>query len=249
MIIYDDIFSWEGFGGELRLGSGKCRLRIFDLKKSNGKRLDYIRPIIVVVSDIPGNTLTIKSCSGHIATKVTREFNIDPSRMLYVEYFPAVIYGEKNEKLISTTYSNFLAVQLAAKQFNSVISDCEKLFQEVDVKDAAADPILWKPIYQYISALLSQEHFKKAEKIASVVFDLKVSNSLLIFDLSATMVYFYSVIHWDPKKCLKFAIKSFELAKKVAKGDPAKMNMALNNLIFALAENGRRTLLISISGF
>ena len=104
MIIYDDIFSWEGFGGELRLGSGKCRLRIFDLKKSNGKRLDYIRPIIVVVSDIPGNTLTIKSCSGHIATKVTREFNIDPSRMLYVEYFPAVIYGEKNEKLIPERY-------------------------------------------------------------------------------------------------------------------------------------------------
>jgi len=103
-VIYDDIFSWEGFGGKLRLGSGKCRLRIFDLKKDKGKGLDYIRPIIVVVSDIPESKITIKSCSGHIATKVTREFNIDPSRMLYVEYYPTVMYGEKGEKLIPERY-------------------------------------------------------------------------------------------------------------------------------------------------
>jgi hypothetical protein len=104
MIIYDDIYPWEGFGGKLRLASGKCRLRIFDLKKGNGKGLDYIRPIIAVVSDISESKITIKSCSGHIATKVTREFNIDPSRMLYVEYYPAVIYGEKDEKRIPERY-------------------------------------------------------------------------------------------------------------------------------------------------
>ncbi len=104
MLIYDDIYPWEGFGGKLRLASGKCRLRIFDLKKGNGKGLDYIRPIIAVVSDISESKITIKSCSGHIATKVTREFNIDPSRMLYVEYYPAVIYGEKDEKLIPERY-------------------------------------------------------------------------------------------------------------------------------------------------
>ena len=39
MLIYDDIYSWEGWGGMLRLASGKCRLRIFDLKKGNEKRL------------------------------------------------------------------------------------------------------------------------------------------------------------------------------------------------------------------
>ena len=33
MLIYDDIFAWEGWGGELRLASGECRLRIIDLKK------------------------------------------------------------------------------------------------------------------------------------------------------------------------------------------------------------------------
>jgi len=82
MIIYDDIYPWEGFGGKLRLASGKCRLRIFDLKKGNGKGLNHIRPIIAVVSDTVGSKMTVKSCSGHIATKITREFDIDPSRML-----------------------------------------------------------------------------------------------------------------------------------------------------------------------
>ena len=104
MLIYDDIYSWEGFGGKMRLASGKCRLRIFDLKKSNQKGLDYIRPIIAVVSDTVGSKMSIKSCSGHIATKITKEFDIDPSRMLYVEYYPAVIYGEKDEKMIPERY-------------------------------------------------------------------------------------------------------------------------------------------------
>jgi len=104
MIIYDDTFSWEGFGGKLRIGSGKCRLRIFDLKKGTAKGLDYIRPIIAVVSDISRSNISIKSCSGHIATKVIREFNIDPSRMLYVEYYPEVIYGEEKEKMIPERY-------------------------------------------------------------------------------------------------------------------------------------------------
>ena len=88
----------------MRLASGKCRMRIFDLKKSNQKGLDYIRPIIVVVSDTAGSKMSIKTCSGHIATKITQEFDIDPSRMLYVEHYPEVIYGEKDEKLIPERY-------------------------------------------------------------------------------------------------------------------------------------------------
>ena len=88
----------------MNLASGKCRLRIFNLKKSSGKGLDYIRPYIAVVSDTVGSKMSIKSCSGHIATKITGEFDIDPSRMLYVEYYPAIIYGEKDEKLIPERY-------------------------------------------------------------------------------------------------------------------------------------------------
>ncbi len=104
MLIHDDIFSWEGFGGQLRLGSGKCRLRVFDLRKGKGKGLDYLRPIIVIVSDIPESKMSVRSCAGHIATCITSQFSIDPSRMLYIEHYPEVIYGEKKKNLIPERY-------------------------------------------------------------------------------------------------------------------------------------------------
>ncbi len=104
MAIYDDIFSWEGFGGRLRLASGTCRLRIFDLKKSKIEKLTVLRPIIVVVSDIPGQDMSVRSCAGHIATMATGQFDIDPQRMLWVEYYPASEYGKEKRQKISERY-------------------------------------------------------------------------------------------------------------------------------------------------
>jgi hypothetical protein len=93
MLIYDDIYAWSGWGGKLKLGSGKCRLRIYDLKKGNKRDLMHLRPIIVVVSDVKDSNISVRSCSGHIATLVTKAFNIDPLRMLWVEYYPEHKYG------------------------------------------------------------------------------------------------------------------------------------------------------------
>jgi hypothetical protein len=104
MLIHDDIFSWEGFGGKLRLGSGKCRLRIFDLSKKGKKGLSHLRPIIVVVSDIPESRMSVRSCAGHIATSVAHDFHIDPHRMVFVEYYPSVTYGQKNDHHIAERY-------------------------------------------------------------------------------------------------------------------------------------------------
>ena len=107
MLIHDDIYSWEGFGGTLRLGSGRCRLRIYDLEKGNPKGLIYLKPIIVVVTDVPKvavNDMTVRSCAGHIATMVVKEFNIDPHRMLWVEYYPASRYGRYNNLVIPESY-------------------------------------------------------------------------------------------------------------------------------------------------
>lgn len=101
MLIFDDIYSWEGWGGKMKLGSGKCRLRIFDLKKDAKKGLSHLRPIIVIVSDIPDSKMSVKSCAGHIATHVTKDFNIDPHRMIWIEYYPQTTYGVKNEFTIS----------------------------------------------------------------------------------------------------------------------------------------------------
>ena len=95
MLIYNDIFRWKGWGGKLSLASGSCRLRIFDLRGEKSGDLLLLRPIIVVVSDVPGNDMSIRSCSGHIATLVTQEFGISPQRMMWIEYYPALEYGKK----------------------------------------------------------------------------------------------------------------------------------------------------------
>lgn len=102
--IYDDIFEWEGWGGQLKLGSGKCHLRIFNLKSDSDKTPTPIKPVIVIVSDIPGGTMSVRSCAGHIATQLTVSFDIDPQRMLYVEYYPPVTYGGKNDHNIPERY-------------------------------------------------------------------------------------------------------------------------------------------------
>jgi len=104
MLIYDDNYSWEGWGGTLRLASGKCRLRIFNLKGQNGNGPAHLRPMIVIVSDVPGSPMSVRSCCGHIATCVTREFNINPHRMMFIEYYPQTEYGENREHIIEEKY-------------------------------------------------------------------------------------------------------------------------------------------------
>jgi hypothetical protein len=100
MLVYDDLYHWEGWGGRLRLASGTCRLRIFDLKKGNQQGLAHLKPMIVIVSDVPDSRMSVRSCTGHIATCVAREFNIQPHRMLFIEYYPETVYGEHQEHAI-----------------------------------------------------------------------------------------------------------------------------------------------------
>ena len=108
MLIHDDIFEWKGFGGLLDLASGRCRLRVFDLTETQGNgrgKVMPIKPIVVVVSDLPDHDthmkkVSVRSCTSHIATCVSRDFNIDPHRMVYLEYCPASIYGDHNQHQI-----------------------------------------------------------------------------------------------------------------------------------------------------
>lgn len=110
MLIHDDIFSWSGWGGRLKLGSGRCRLRIYDLKEGDKKGLMHLRPVVVVVSDVSGSNMSVKSCTSHIATLVAKEFNIDPHRMLWIEYYPENRYGVDEIKVIP---ERFDAVEFA----------------------------------------------------------------------------------------------------------------------------------------
>lgn len=105
MIIHDDIYKWKGWGGKFNLAGGRCRLKILNLAKDNPTGVAYLKPFVVVVSDLPGDTATLKkvtvrSCSSHIATCVAREFNIDNNRMVFVEHYPEKTYGEDNENII-----------------------------------------------------------------------------------------------------------------------------------------------------
>lgn len=94
MLIYDDIYKWDGWGGKFKLASGKCRLRIFDLRENRQKSVALFKPFVVIVADIPSdapqgpNQMTVKSCASHIATRVVKEFDIDPFRMVWVEHYP-----------------------------------------------------------------------------------------------------------------------------------------------------------------
>jgi hypothetical protein len=102
MLIHDDVYTWKGFGGLLELAAGQCRLRIFDLGR---EKVVPLKPIVAVVSDLPGHHahmkgVSVRSCTSHIATCVVRDFNIQPHRMLYVEYYPASTYGDRNQHII-----------------------------------------------------------------------------------------------------------------------------------------------------
>lgn len=86
----------------MRLGHGECRLRIFDLRKDPApKGISFLKPVIVILTDIPESKMTVRSCTSHIATCVTRDFRIDPSRMLWVEYYPRTHYGQQGERTIA----------------------------------------------------------------------------------------------------------------------------------------------------
>ncbi len=110
MLIHDDIFAWEGFGGVFHLAAGQCWLRLYDLSRGARPNVAMIRPIVAVVSDLPDEgtpnikKVTVRSCASHIATMVAQRFKIDPHRMTYVEYYPASTYGEHNQHVIEARY-------------------------------------------------------------------------------------------------------------------------------------------------
>ena len=109
MLISDDLFHWEGFGGKLRLASGKCLLKIFDLSRGSTGGVVHMKPMVVVATDLADSKMTVRSCCSHIATTVSRQFNISPQRMQFVEHYPERSYGEKLRRRIP---QKFDAVEL-----------------------------------------------------------------------------------------------------------------------------------------
>jgi len=77
----------------------------------------HLRPIIVVVSDVEDSKMSVRSCSSHIATLVSKEFNIDPHRMQYgvdplhdiPEKFDAVEFEWHGDKAIQPKWRELKA--------------------------------------------------------------------------------------------------------------------------------------------
>jgi hypothetical protein len=100
MLIYDDIFNWKGFGGKLKLASGKCWLKIYDLSGDQTDGLLLLKPVVVIARDHSGSNMSVRSCSSHIATMVSQTFHVPPSRMQFVEYHPQKMYGKETKRFI-----------------------------------------------------------------------------------------------------------------------------------------------------
>lgn len=104
MIIYNDIYSWEGLGRKFGLAVGKIRLRIFDLNTSGSGDVLQLRPIIVVVSDVPGEKISVKGWAGPLASYIVKDFDINYQRMMWIEYYPAAQYGQRKIKHIKEKF-------------------------------------------------------------------------------------------------------------------------------------------------
>ena len=106
MKIFDDVLHWDGYGGKFNLAAGRCRLRLFDLSKESTGAVFQLKPVIAVVSDLPGDRLptmkkvSVRACISHVATTIVHRFNLDPDRMVLVEYYPRETYGQQAEKII-----------------------------------------------------------------------------------------------------------------------------------------------------
>lgn len=104
MILFEGIFNWEGFGGKLSLASGKCYMKIIDLSKERSNGLVHLKPFIVIAKDHADSNMSIRSCSSHIATLVSKRFNISPNRMQFIEYYPQKTYGQGGLKTIPENF-------------------------------------------------------------------------------------------------------------------------------------------------
>jgi hypothetical protein len=107
---FDGVFEWEGYGGRFHLAAGRCRLRLFDLSTDGTARVAQLKPIIAVVSDLPGDNpaalkmVSVRACISHVATTIVHRFKLDPGRMVMIEYQRQETYGTLAEKVIPAKY-------------------------------------------------------------------------------------------------------------------------------------------------
>jgi hypothetical protein len=108
-VVFNDVFAWDGWGGKFNLAAGKCRLCLFDLSGAADASLTLLKPFIAIATDLRTNgsnlkKVTVRSCCTHIATTLAQRFDIEPARMLFIEYYPRTSYGRNKEHTIAERF-------------------------------------------------------------------------------------------------------------------------------------------------
>lgn len=147
MRIFDDIFEWDGWGGVMRLGSGKCHLQIYDLQKAESSGLTHLKPIILLLRDLPKkriNDMSVRSSIGNIVTLAMQRFDLDCHRTQVVHYSPGCVYGPENDRVIE---EKFEVVEFSWDQQRALNPHWRPLTGPLrdwlkDSMDTVSDPIL-----------------------------------------------------------------------------------------------------------
>ncbi len=75
-------------------------MKIYDLSRDQAGGLVHLKPVVVIATDHPESSMSVRSCSSHIATMVSQTFHVAPSRMQFVEYYPRKTYGKAGKNVI-----------------------------------------------------------------------------------------------------------------------------------------------------
>jgi hypothetical protein len=87
MLIYDNIYTWEGPDySDHVLWLISCHLRIIDLSLSHPS-LTFLKSKIVVAADVNEGPKR-KICAETLGRQIYKEFNLDMKRTLWAEYDP-----------------------------------------------------------------------------------------------------------------------------------------------------------------
>jgi hypothetical protein len=100
MLVYEGIYRWEGSAAGCGSRAAAAGCGSTTSPGGHRRRWPFLRPILVLVADVPESPLSVRSCAGHLATSIARDFAIAPSRMLYVEHVPESRYGREGEHVI-----------------------------------------------------------------------------------------------------------------------------------------------------
>ena len=100
--LYNGPFEWENDAPGIHHQRWQCHLHVFNLDQVPDLDFKMTRPMAVVATaikehDQPGNK-SIRSFAHQILTKACEDFQLDPARVMFVEYVAPREFGRKESR-------------------------------------------------------------------------------------------------------------------------------------------------------